>query len=97
MMRPERDLDKIAKGWTIAMAYSAKRLKSLHGWQDRELETAARQGKLVLETTCLFVHACVKHGQYQYGFWFPSFLSVFLLIPSFLPSFFFLPFFLLPP
>ncbi|KAG6014713.1 hypothetical protein E4U54_004962 [Claviceps lovelessii] len=70
-MRPERDLDKIAKGWTIAMAYSAKRLKSLHGWQDRELETAARQGKLVLETTCLFVHACVKHGQYQmpHEFW----------------------------
>ncbi|KAG5929245.1 hypothetical protein E4U53_002484 [Claviceps sorghi] len=70
-MRPERDIDKIAKGWTIAMSYSEKRLKRLHDWKDHELQTAARRGMLVLETVCLFVHACVKHGQYQvpHEFW----------------------------
>ncbi|KAG5981436.1 hypothetical protein E4U55_002940 [Claviceps digitariae] len=64
-MPPERDIDKIAKGWSIAMSYSKKRLQTLHDWQDQELQTAVRQGKLVLETVCLFVHACVRHRQYD--------------------------------
>ncbi|KAG6000226.1 hypothetical protein E4U21_005688 [Claviceps maximensis] len=70
-MSCERDIDKIAKSWAIAMSYSEKRLKKLHDWQDHELEMAAREGKLVLETVCLFVHACVKHGQYEvpHEFW----------------------------
>lgn len=63
--RPERDMDKIAKGWKIAMAYSRDRLKRVHDWKDDELERAVREGRLVLETVCLFVHACIKHGQYQ--------------------------------
>lgn len=65
-MCPERDIDKIAKGWTIAMVYSKERLQRLNGWEHDQMEKAEREGKLVLETTCLFVHACVKHGQYQY-------------------------------
>ena len=59
-------MDKIAKGWTIAMLYSKDRLKRVHGWGDDQLDKAVRDGKLVLETVCLFVHACVKRGQYQY-------------------------------
>lgn len=58
-------MDKIAKGWTIAMLYSKDRLKRVHGWGDDQLDKAVRDGKLVLETVCLFVHACVKRGQYQ--------------------------------
>lgn len=65
-MHCERDLEKMAKGWQIAMSYSEKRLKKLNAWEDYELEEAVRGGKVVLETVCLFVHACVKHGQYQY-------------------------------
>lgn len=65
-MHCERDLEKMAKGWQIAMSYSEKRLKKLNRWEDYELEEAVRGGKIVLETVCLFVHACVKHGQYQY-------------------------------
>ncbi|KZZ96084.1 hypothetical protein AAL_04380 [Moelleriella libera RCEF 2490] len=70
-MCPERDIDKIAKGWTIAMVYSKERLQRLNGWEHDQMEKAEREGKLVLETTCLFVHACVKHGQYQlpHEFW----------------------------
>lgn len=65
MCPPERDLDKIAKGWTIAMLYSKERLKRVYDWEEEKLESACREGRLVLETVCLFVHSCVKHGQYQ--------------------------------
>lgn len=65
-MCPERDIDKIAKGWTIAMLYSKDRLKRVNDWGNDQLDRAVREGRLVLETVCLFVHACVKHGQYQY-------------------------------
>ena len=61
---PERDVEKIAKGWTIAMAYSKERLRRIDKLEDRELDEAVREGRLVLETTCLFIHACVKRGQY---------------------------------
>lgn len=67
-MCPERDIDQIAKGWTIAMLYSKERLKRVYDWENDQLEKATREGKLVLETVCLFVHACIKHGQYQYAF-----------------------------
>ncbi|KFG80422.1 hypothetical protein MANI_119766 [Metarhizium anisopliae] len=70
-MCPERDIEKIAKGWTIAMLYSKERLKRIYDWGNDQLEEAAKGGILVLETVCLFVHACVKHGQYQlpFEFW----------------------------
>lgn len=48
------------------MLYSKERLKRVYDWENDQLEKAEKEGKLVLETVCLFVHACVKHGQYQY-------------------------------
>ncbi|KAK0387906.1 hypothetical protein NLU13_4151 [Sarocladium strictum] len=61
---PERDVEKIAKGWSIAMVYSKERLRKIDKLEDTQLDEAVREGRLVLETTCLFVHACVKRGQY---------------------------------
>ncbi|POR34187.1 Uncharacterized protein TPAR_05600 [Tolypocladium paradoxum] len=68
---PERDLEKVAKGWSIAMAYSKERLKRVYEWEGEQLEQACKEGRLVLETVCLFIHACVKHGQYKlpFEFW----------------------------
>lgn len=63
---PERDVEKIAKGWSIAMKYSKERLKRVHDLEDEQLEDAINEGRLVLETVCLFMHACVKRGQYKY-------------------------------
>lgn len=62
---PEKDLQKIAKGWSIAMEYSKERLKRVHDLEDDQMENAINEGLLVLETTCLFMHACVKRGQYK--------------------------------
>lgn len=59
------DMDKIAKGWSIAMFYSKERLKRVHELEDAQLDKAIQEGKLVLETLCLFVHACIKRGQYR--------------------------------
>ena len=65
-MQPERDMDQIAKGWSIAMLYSKERLKRVHDLTGEKLDMAVREGRLILETLCLFVHACIKHGQYQF-------------------------------
>lgn len=62
---PERDLDQVAKGWSIAMSCSRERLKRVNSWDGERLERAVKEGHLVLETVCLFVHACIKHGQYR--------------------------------
>ncbi|KAF4472777.1 hypothetical protein FALBO_331 [Fusarium albosuccineum] len=62
---PERDIDKIAKGWEIAMSYSKDRLKRVYDLKGDQLDDAINEGRLVLETVCLFMHACVKHGQYK--------------------------------
>lgn len=59
------DLDKIAKGWSIAMFYSKERLRRVYELDDAQLGAAVDDGKLVLETLCLFVHACIKRGQYR--------------------------------
>lgn len=61
----DSELDKIAKGWSVAMGYSKDRLKRVYEMEDAQLETAIQEGRLVLETVCLFVHACIKHGQYK--------------------------------
>ncbi|ODA83250.1 hypothetical protein RJ55_01762 [Drechmeria coniospora] len=68
---PERDLEKISKGWSTAMSYSKERLQRVHSLESEELEQATRDGNLVLETVCLFVHACIKCGQYTlpFEFW----------------------------
>lgn len=60
------DLDKISKGWSIAMFYSKERLRRVYELDDAQLGKAVEDGKLVLETLCLFVHACIKRGQYRY-------------------------------
>ncbi|KJZ74811.1 hypothetical protein HIM_05720 [Hirsutella minnesotensis 3608] len=67
----DRDLDKIAKGWAIAMLYSRERLKRIYDWSDAKLQAATEEGLVVLETVCLFVHSCVKRGQYKlpFEFW----------------------------
>ncbi|KAF5022272.1 hypothetical protein F66182_5675 [Fusarium sp. NRRL 66182] len=61
----EKDIDKAAKGWSIAMKYSKERLRRVHNLKDDQLEDAVNDGHLVLETVCLFVHACVRPGQFQ--------------------------------
>lgn len=58
-------LDKIAKGWSIAMFYSKERLKRVYELEEEQLNTAIQEGRLVLETVCLFIHACIKRGQYK--------------------------------
>ncbi|KAK5991105.1 hypothetical protein PT974_09383 [Cladobotryum mycophilum] len=60
-----RDLDKIAKGWSLAMKYSTKRLKRVHELDESQLDAAISEGHLILETVCLFVHSCIKSGQYK--------------------------------
>lgn len=65
---PVTDLDKIAKGWKIAMKCSKERLQRVHDLAADELDDAINDGHLVLETVCLFVHACIKHNQYKYAF-----------------------------
>lgn len=62
---PERDIDKIAKGWSIAMRCSKERLKRVYGLETQQLDDAVNQGRVVLETVCVFMHACVKRGQYK--------------------------------
>ncbi|KAF4979377.1 hypothetical protein FZEAL_4418 [Fusarium zealandicum] len=62
---PERDIDQIAKGWSIAMSYSKERLKRVYDLENHQLDDAVNEGRVVLETVCLFMHACVKHGQYK--------------------------------
>ncbi|KAK7415228.1 hypothetical protein QQZ08_000672 [Neonectria magnoliae] len=62
---PERDIEKIAKGWSIAMNYSKERLKRVFDLECDQLEDAVNEGRVVLETICLFMHACIKHGQYK--------------------------------
>lgn len=59
------NMDKIAKGWAIAMLYSKDRIKRVHDLEEAQLDKAIHDGKLVLETLCLFVHACIKRGQYK--------------------------------
>lgn len=62
---PERDIEKISKGWSIAMNYSQERLKRVYELECDQLENAVNEGRVVLETVCLFMHACIKHGQYK--------------------------------
>jgi hypothetical protein len=69
---PVTDLDKIAKGWEIAMKYSKERLQRVHDLAADELDDAINDGRLVLETVCLFVHACIRHNQYKYAVSLPA-------------------------
>ncbi|KAI5464024.1 ferric reductase like transmembrane component-domain-containing protein [Mariannaea sp. PMI_226] len=60
-----RDLQQIGKAWSIAMMYSKKRLERVYDLQRDQLEKAVDEGRVVLETVCLFMHACIKHNQFK--------------------------------
>ncbi|RCI08808.1 hypothetical protein L249_4671 [Ophiocordyceps polyrhachis-furcata BCC 54312] len=62
---PEQDLAIIAKGWNKARLYSLERLKRICALEGEQLAQTIKDGGLVLETVCLFVHACIKQGQYS--------------------------------
>ncbi|PFH56724.1 hypothetical protein XA68_16100 [Ophiocordyceps unilateralis] len=64
-LQPERNLSIIARGWEIARTYSLERLKRIHQLDGPQLERAIQDGRLVLETVCLLVHASIKQGQYS--------------------------------
>ncbi|RBR16780.1 uncharacterized protein FIESC28_06815 [Fusarium coffeatum] len=68
---PETDLEKMTKGWSKAMEFSKARLQRIHDLAEDQLDDAIKAGHLVLENVCLFMHACVKRGQYRppLGFW----------------------------
>jgi hypothetical protein len=61
----DRDLTKMSRGWDIAMKYSKDRLERVYDLKCDQLEAAVNAGRVVLETVCLFMHACIKHGQYK--------------------------------
>lgn len=61
----EQDLNKVSKGWSVAMSYSKERLRRVHKLDGETLENVQEEGTVLLETVCLFVHACVKRGQYR--------------------------------
>ncbi|KAF4962201.1 hypothetical protein FSARC_9716 [Fusarium sarcochroum] len=61
----EKDIDEIAKGWSIAMKCSKDRLQRVHDLEADQLDDAIKAGHLVLETTCLFMHAAIRHGQFK--------------------------------
>ncbi|KAH8131803.1 uncharacterized protein TrAFT101_009940 [Trichoderma asperellum] len=58
-------LKKMEKGWAIAMRCSEQRLQRIYEWTDAELNTAVKEGMVMLETVCVFVHGCIKSGQYK--------------------------------
>ncbi|RDA92681.1 hypothetical protein CP533_3727 [Ophiocordyceps camponoti-saundersi (nom. inval.)] len=68
---PQQDLAIIAKGWNKARHYSLERLKRICALDGEQLDRAIEDGELVLETVCLFVHACIRQGQYSlpHMFW----------------------------
>lgn len=63
---PETDIEKMTKGWSKAMEFSKARLQRVHDLAEDQLDDAIKAGHLVLENVCLFMHACVKRGQYRY-------------------------------
>lgn len=58
-------LEHAAKAWSTATFYSEEKLKRICKLEGAKLDAAIDEGRLVLETVCLFVHACVKHGQFR--------------------------------
>ncbi|KAF4454805.1 hypothetical protein F53441_2747 [Fusarium austroafricanum] len=68
---PITDLDKISKGWSIAMECSKRRLQQVHDLEADQLDDAINNGHLVLETVCVFVHACIRQNQFKLplSFW----------------------------
>ncbi|KAF4595181.1 hypothetical protein GQ602_000794 [Ophiocordyceps camponoti-floridani] len=65
LYEPQKDLHVIAKAWKKASKHSLDRLQRIHKLEGPQLEEAVRDGRLVLETACLLVHASIKQGQYS--------------------------------
>lgn len=61
----ETNIEKIAKSWSVAMNFSKNRLQKVYKMNGTELDAAVHDGRLVLETVCLFVHSSVKQGQFK--------------------------------
>jgi hypothetical protein len=61
----ENNLEKMAKGWSKAMECSEEKLRVVRGLEGEALAQAIGQGQLILETVCLFTHACVKSNQFR--------------------------------
>ncbi|KAL6857864.1 hypothetical protein ACO1O0_005307 [Amphichorda felina] len=61
----DNDIEKISKSWSVAMKFSRDRLQRVYKLSDAQLDTAIHDGRLVLETVCLFVHSSVKIGQFK--------------------------------
>lgn len=62
----EMTIKKMEKGWAIATRCSEERLRRVHGWDEEQLGEAVRRGLVLLETVCVFVHGCIKSGQFKY-------------------------------
>ena len=62
----EHDIEKIAKSWSVAMKFSKNRLEKVYKLNDAQLDAAIHDGRIVLETVCLFVHSSVKGGQFKF-------------------------------
>ncbi|KAL4722444.1 hypothetical protein ACLX1H_010798 [Fusarium chlamydosporum] len=69
--RQETDVEEMAKAWSKAMEFSEARLQRVHDLAEDQLDDAINAGHLVLENVCLFMHACVKRGQFKppISFW----------------------------
>ncbi|KAF4124480.1 hypothetical protein GMORB2_5146, partial [Geosmithia morbida] len=61
----EKELRQIAKSWSIAMKASRDRLQKVYKLRMDELDAAIHEGRLVLETVCLFVHASLRCQQFS--------------------------------
>ncbi|TFB02300.1 hypothetical protein CCMA1212_005952 [Trichoderma ghanense] len=61
----EMTIKKMEKGWAIATRCSEERLRRVHGWDEEQLGEAVRRGLVLLETVCVFVHGCIKSGQFK--------------------------------
>jgi hypothetical protein len=61
----DKELGKISKGWNIAMKFAQERLQRVYDLDDNQLERAVADGRVLLETLCLFIHSAVKRRQYR--------------------------------
>lgn len=61
----DKEISQIAKSWAIAMATSRDRLQRIDKLQGDEMDAAVQEGRLILETVCLFVHASLRCGQFR--------------------------------
>lgn len=61
----EKEMRQIAKSWSIAMEASQERLRKVRQLRGDEMDAAIAEGRLVLETVCLFIHASLRCQQFR--------------------------------